>query len=269
MKKFSVFLLTMLAIALAFTACGGNGGGGGETYEPLVYTSTADSGDTYKLTITPSGRAAFTPQANDSYTLVITYKNGNPGKTSTGTIQAYVSGTFTLAKGTVSFTVTVTGGDMTQITGSIPIDNEEPVTAPGAVTPQKDGNNGGDDGSTVDKIIGSTWTSAFTEQIGTEIVAGTAMFKFIDASNWSSDVKYTTTDGTVETMPFAKGTYEIGDDPATGKDKRLTLVQVEDVSGYNNSFNGGFRPGNTATFNDNYTAFTFNLVRGKTYTRQQ
>jgi hypothetical protein len=102
-----------------------------------VYTSKDASGNTYKLSITKNtGKAAFTPESGDSYTLTITYANGTT-KTSTGTV-ASNSGTELVFAGATSFTVTITSsGTMTKIEGTITLDDKTTVAAPGAVTPQQ------------------------------------------------------------------------------------------------------------------------------------
>ena len=132
----------ILLIGFSIMAC--SNGGGGDTYEPLVYRS-AKSGTDYTLTITRNTAKAaltFTPGNGDFYKLVIT--SAGVTKTSTGMIAVSVSGNALTLKHTASgaeFTVTISTGNMTSITGTIPTDDNTTVSAPGAITPA--GNNPG------------------------------------------------------------------------------------------------------------------------------
>jgi hypothetical protein len=110
---------------------------GGETYDPVVYTSKDSGGNTYKLTITKNtGKAAFTPGTGDFYSLTITYAAGTT-QISTGTVKSYSSTVISFENAaSVSFTVTITSnGTMTKIEGTIPVDNGGTVPAPGTITP--------------------------------------------------------------------------------------------------------------------------------------
>ena len=138
MKKTLKLLWIAVLIAVigfSFASCKG-----ADAAEPTsaTYKSRGSDGNTYELVITKDpNRAAYTPQAGDTYVLTIT-KSGEPNKKSTGTVATVSGGTFTLqptGSGT-TFTVTITGGNMTKIEGSITLDSGgSPQPAPGAVTP--------------------------------------------------------------------------------------------------------------------------------------
>jgi len=145
-------LVMLLVFGIWFTACSTDSG---EKYDPIVYTSKDTSGNTYKLTITKNtSKTAFTPESGDNYTLTITYANGTT-KTSTGTVASY-SGTELVFAGTTSFTVTITSsGTMTKIEGTITLDDNTKVTAPGALTPQD--NNQGGTTPAANPFAGTSW----------------------------------------------------------------------------------------------------------------
>jgi hypothetical protein len=157
MKKTSKMfgIITLLAvIGFSMAACGG----GGDGYDPIVYTSKDASGNTYKLTITKTtGKAAFTPASGDSYTLLITPASGTP-KTSRGTVVSY-SITTIMLKSVANTTLTVTitsNGTMTKIEGTITIDNGETLAGPGTLTP--DGSSGNTGINTASNaFVNTTW----------------------------------------------------------------------------------------------------------------
>lgn len=138
-------------MGLSFTACSTDSN---VTYDPIVYTSMAANGDTYKLTITKNtGKAAFTPANGDNYTLTITYVNGTT-KTSTGTVASYSSTVITFAGATgATFTITInSSGTVTKIEGTITLNDNTTVAAPGAVTPQP-----GDTTPAANPFANTTW----------------------------------------------------------------------------------------------------------------
>jgi hypothetical protein len=135
MKKtvFSIFVMAavLLAAGFVFTACD-SGSAGGNT---VTYTGSA--GDTtYRLTITKtSAKAAYVPQSDDSYVLVI--GSGSGSKRSEGTV-TIISGGFRLAPkeaSTKTFTVTVSGNGITAIAGDITLTGGGTEKAPTTVTP--------------------------------------------------------------------------------------------------------------------------------------
>jgi hypothetical protein len=166
-------------IGLSFASCGDDDDSSSSvTYDPVEYKSSR--GDTaYSLKITKNeGKAAFTPSNGDFYTLTIT--TAGVSQTSNGTIS--ISGnTFTLTHTATgaSFTVTISGGEMTSINGTIPTNNGETVPAPGVVTPE--GGGGGDDGS-----LGATLTisdeQVFWEERNWE--TGETTYIPIDGYDW-------------------------------------------------------------------------------------
>jgi len=165
MRKGKFLVIGILAMVLVFgiwfTACDT---GSDEKYDPIVYTSKDASGNTYKLVITKNtSKAAFTPASGDNYTLTITYTNGTT-KTSTGTVASYSSTAITFV-GATSFTVTITSsGTMTKIEGTISLEDNTTVPAPGTLTPQ--GSNPGETEPTppaANSFVNTTWKC---EQIG-------------------------------------------------------------------------------------------------------
>jgi uncharacterized protein YjdB len=137
------WIIALLAvITFSFASCGEDDGGSSNvTNEKAVYTSVDDEGNTYELTIIPkSNKAAYEPQAGDTYTLTIFYKDGST-KTSVGTVTHEVKNgstvTATLSVSDISYTVTlITVTDdvrvFTEIKGTIPIisgnDDDDPTT---------------------------------------------------------------------------------------------------------------------------------------------
>jgi hypothetical protein len=131
------FIALVAVIGFSMAACGGGDDDGGVTYDPVAYTGKDSAGATYTLTITKNtGKAAFTPEKGDLYSLVITYADGTT-KTSTGKVSSLSSTTISFEGATsVSFAFTVTHterGTITKIEGTIPIDGGGTVAAPGTL----------------------------------------------------------------------------------------------------------------------------------------
>jgi hypothetical protein len=133
-----IFGIVILAAVIAFTmaSCGegagsgsgggGSGGGGGET---VFYTGCANTVDIYALAITQKAdRAVYSPKTGDTYVLTIyTTKL----LISSGTVTVNGS-TITLSKGGI---VTITSnGVITAISGTIELDEGEPLPAPDNIT---------------------------------------------------------------------------------------------------------------------------------------
>jgi len=193
-----VILTTVLVFGLWFTACDT---GGGEKYDPVVYTSKDASGNTYKLSITKNtGKVAFTPANGDNYTLTITYANGTT-KTSTGTVASY-SGTELVFAGATSFTVTITSsGTMTKIEGTITLDDNTTVAAPGAVTPQQSN-------PAANPFAGTSWEWKGTEDGET----------YRMTLSFGTDNTVTALQGMIPPSPndfTVKGTYTVSGNTAT------------------------------------------------------
>jgi hypothetical protein len=135
MKKqyLTVGVLAVLLIALA--GCG-NPSGGGDPPGPqsVVYKSTNGVNE-YELTITESsGGARYAAKTGDSYVLKIIGAGGT--KISTGTVASSAAGVLTLkpSSSAVTFTITISSGNMTAITGTIVLGNGTTEPEPGAVT---------------------------------------------------------------------------------------------------------------------------------------
>ena len=124
-------------IFLAFVTCDngtGTGGGGNTPADPTsrTYTSHDNAGNKYQLRIAAAGRAAYSPQSGDTYTLTITFTDRTTSK-STGTVETVTGTTITL-KHTGSetiFTVTISGSSIASDESvEIPVDSGESVTIP-------------------------------------------------------------------------------------------------------------------------------------------
>jgi len=146
MKNKKVLLAIMaVVLVLGMTSCD-TGGGGASTEQSAVYSGI--SGDNaYILTITDSaGKASDTAKAGDAYVLTIIPLSGGTKKESRGTVTTVIGDTLTLASST-TFTVTVSGGNISAISGTIKFDDDtkESVTLT-SVTP-----------STSDTSLVGTW----------------------------------------------------------------------------------------------------------------
>jgi hypothetical protein len=194
-KLFSMTMLCLLASCLAFVACGSDSSG--ESYVPVTYTSKS-GGTTYELVITKNtGKAAFAPGKGDHFTMTIT-KTGGSVLTSTGSVDSYTSGIFTLlpeSGGSFKVTANESAG-MTKIEGTITFDDGTTETPPTALTPDKP--DGGEDPNSNDINLEDTkWRGVDTVNDEDNVISFTA------ANNWSIVVK---TAGTSFTL---KGTYTV------------------------------------------------------------
>jgi len=167
-KRLFGMITFMVGVMLVFSFIGCNndsGGGGGGGGGPK-YTSVKSSGssgiDVFELDIGS--------KAGDSYTLTIYLLSADDSKVSTGKITAVSGDVYSLTSGSTTFTVTITGGQLKEITGSIPLKNGSAYTAPGTVEPMTKGG---------DKTLDGTW------------VKGSEKVKFSGSS-----FSYTSSDGT-------------------------------------------------------------------------
>jgi hypothetical protein len=148
-KRVLVCGLMVVILSLAFVTCdsGGGGGGGNPTPQTVTYSGTAN-GTAYTLKITENlSRAAYTPQAGDSYELTAGTNK------STGTVDSYSNGSFTLKPSNAeTFTATVSGNNLTGLTGSSKWDNGTAFTAPGTLTPGGGGGGGGGNNLTAEEM---------------------------------------------------------------------------------------------------------------------
>ena len=121
----------LIGIMLVFAIAGCSETPTNTTPQKVTFTGTDSSGE-YSLEITQNtARAAYTPRAGDSYILTV------GSKTSTGTVVSYSSGTFELQpadEDAESFEATVSGNDLTSITGEISWDDGSISEAPGTIT---------------------------------------------------------------------------------------------------------------------------------------
>jgi len=150
------------------------------------YVST-DGTNTYELVIS-AAKAVYTPKDGDNYVLTI-----NPGnKISKGTV-AVSGGSFSLTPNgsTEAFTITITGGNMTAISGNIA---DLGINVSATLTPSNSGNNN-------NAALSGTWLEKDASYRDASIL------KF-NNGNWEVSFK-----GSVA----SKGTY-------TTKDSKLTLT---------------------------------------------
>jgi methyl-galactoside transport system substrate-binding protein len=116
------------------------GGGGDPT--SASYTSYDAVGNAYRLTVSQgSGRAAYSPQSGDSYTLTITSPSGKTLGTSSGTVTSFDGGTLKVKeKAGEQFQVQISGSAITSIPGnSIPLSSgsSEHAVIAGGLSPSK------------------------------------------------------------------------------------------------------------------------------------
>jgi hypothetical protein len=123
--KFLGIIALVAIIGFSMTACsngstGGRVGGGGNTAtdSSITYTGKSTDGSTsYSLKITENtGRAVYTPKKGDSYELTVS------GKKSTGSVETFSGGVFTLKPSNNSgttFKASISGSDLTDISGTI------------------------------------------------------------------------------------------------------------------------------------------------------
>jgi len=136
MKKMVWIMVIALALALTFIACDNEPD---LTPQTVTYSGTAD-GTTYTLKITENlSRAAYTPQAGDSYVLTAGTKKN------TGTVVSYSNGTFTLKPegSATTFAASVSSSGLTGFKGAITWEGDStPTTLPTEVTPTPPFNTG-------------------------------------------------------------------------------------------------------------------------------
>jgi len=141
MKNFSKVLgIIALAAVIGFSmvSCSGGGGGdGGPKYTSVKSTGGTGGIDVYELNIGS--------KEGDSYTLIIYLLASDATKVSTGKITAVDGDVYNLG----TFRVTITGKQLLEITGAIPIDGGGIQTAPGPVSPVTKGGDKKLDGTYV------------------------------------------------------------------------------------------------------------------------
>jgi len=139
MLRILAIIALVAVIGFSITACKG---AGAESIAPpvptsTVYESTAANGDIYilKITDSASSRAAYTPKIGDSYVLTV-ISSGNVMRSS-GTVAVSDSSGIKLKPDNfeTTFIVKTSNEKMTTITGTISVDNGDPISAPGNVTP--------------------------------------------------------------------------------------------------------------------------------------
>jgi len=147
--KNKTILLAILAVALVLvmTACPADSPAGspGPSSAPpasseeqfAVYTAMS-SDSAYVLTIKDSSgsAASHTVTAGDDYVLQIISLSDGEEKKSSGTVTAVgASLTLTPSGSSTTFTVTVSGENISAISGTIMLEDDTPESAPGSVTP--------------------------------------------------------------------------------------------------------------------------------------
>jgi len=92
----------------------------------------------------------------DAYKLTIKNPNDNTVKISKGTISSVSGDTYTLSSGGSAFNITISGGSMTAISGSIPTDGGTQTAPSSSLKPVNDGG---------DKSLDGTWKSIHDETV--------------------------------------------------------------------------------------------------------
>ena len=157
-KLFGMILIIGIISAVMFLGLASCDGGDDDGDGEVTYSGISDSG-TYTLEITKkTGRAVYTPQNGDSYTL--TYSS----KYSTGTITVTKKGdTYTItlnaSNGSGTVTVTVTDSGIVSIDGGgFTWDNGGSFNSPGTIIPSSGPGTGGGKGK--DSGSGGSWPPA-------------------------------------------------------------------------------------------------------------
>jgi len=160
-KLFGIIALVAV-VAFAMIACS-DGGSSSPGSDPTsaTYTSYDSDGVKYDLVITKGpNRAAFSPQAGDTYKLTITLVDGTK-HTSTGTVKSVSGNDITLENSGTEFTVTIDGTSIKSFSDDpIPVEGGGTVNTPVTLTPTKPGNGG-------TPIVGAA-TLTFSGQVYTE-----------------------------------------------------------------------------------------------------
>jgi len=138
-KRFGLGILAIvLVFGLTVAECD-NGTTSGDTPRTAVFVSTDATGTEFRLTFTEnlSRATAFSPAAGDSFELRIAPVSGQV-QISRGVVQSSSGGNISLLPtgATTPFSVMVSGGNMTGITGTITVEGGGAVSAPeGVLTP--------------------------------------------------------------------------------------------------------------------------------------
>jgi len=140
---FKIFGIVAIVAIIGFsiTACGGGGGGGGSGAETLTYKGKgATSGDTYTLTVKKTAARAFTPIKGDEFEL------SDGTDKSKGEVESFDGSKFTLQPSNdnaPTFDATVSGNDLTDISGTITLTDGTKVTVDETLTPVTPPSGGG------------------------------------------------------------------------------------------------------------------------------
>lgn len=208
-------IVLIVMIGFSFIACDDESTDG-KVPQTVTYESSTDAaGNTYTLTITENtSRAAYTAATGDSYVLTIK-KAGTTDKVSKGTVSTVgADGTLTLKpnnSGSSTFSITISNGQITAINGTIAIEDGEPVTAPGTLTPET---GGGSD-------ISMTWTIVADSKFGTsnitaivygndKFVAGSVDGKMAyssDGINWTAVTNTTLDTSSINAIAYGNDKF--------------------------------------------------------------
>jgi hypothetical protein len=139
-KQFGIISMA-LVIGFSFASCGDDGGGGGGGSETLTYKGKgAASGDVYTLTIRKTAARAFTPVQGDEFELT------DGTDKSKGTVDSITGSNFTLQpsnEGAPTFDATISGNDLTGLSGTITLTDGRKVTVTETLTPVTPGGGSG------------------------------------------------------------------------------------------------------------------------------
>jgi len=235
MKRFLPgMLVCLLAFGFVFTTCDNGSDSDGDP-NTVNYESKDTEGNTYTLTITKGPRAAYTPAVGDIYVLII--KMIASQLTSKGTISALgANGVLTLQPNyddSSTFEVTINGGKMTAIDGTIAHEGGSTNAPSGTLTPGSGGGGGGG-GGTNTNVVG-TWEYEMTRkefaEIGDmpegilELMGLPAKFVFLRLV-LNADKTYTMYENDLKTNTLQEdetGTYEV-----VGNTITLTMLTSND-----------------------------------------
>lgn len=133
--KYFGIIAMMAVIGVSFLACPNpaspNDNGGEQNPPPIPQTvsySGKSGGISYTLKITENlSRAAYNPQGGDGYVLTTSDE-----QKSSGTVQSFDAGEFTLkpANSEISFTAAISESNLTELAGTITLDEGEPIVLP-------------------------------------------------------------------------------------------------------------------------------------------
>jgi len=244
MKKNSklILIIALAAVIALMTACPADDSGDDDPTS-ATYTSYDTAGNSYTLEISKNpNRAAYSPQAGDSYVLTIKNPAGEVIGTSTGTVTAISDSTFTLESGGVEFFVTISGSAIIGITAAdgIPVDGGDPIQAPSSYNTKFEGtwvHGNPDSGPAQFTFTGNAfiYTGEGGPKNGT-FTFDDANITFTDSNGGTWNTTYTLT---ATSISFTQGTgnsnwggtwYGTFNKTTTGEENKS--IKIENITGF-------------------------------------